>query len=152
MLARMFDRRCTGYEAVGYTIMLPASAVPGMARGRLPLPVDSQWKNAYAASVRRLALDGVDAPLAELFARAAANLSTNEVGPSRARSAARALSFRRLETLPQTSGRFRLNAELPIPFDGWGRMEVDLLCEAARIAVELEGEHIEYRSIPARPA
>lgn len=29
MLARMFDRRCRGYEAVGYTILLPASAVPG---------------------------------------------------------------------------------------------------------------------------
>src|SRR5438128_10667243 len=26
MLARMFDRRCHGYEAVGYTINLPASA------------------------------------------------------------------------------------------------------------------------------
>jgi hypothetical protein len=29
MLARMFDRRCRGYEAIGYTIILPASAVPG---------------------------------------------------------------------------------------------------------------------------
>jgi very-short-patch-repair endonuclease len=32
-----------------------------------------------------------------------------------------------------------LNAELPIPFDGWGRMEVDLLCASSRIAVELDG-------------
>jgi hypothetical protein len=29
MLARMFDRRCCGYEAVCYTILLPASAIPG---------------------------------------------------------------------------------------------------------------------------
>lgn len=29
MLARMFDRRCRGYEAIGYTIVLPASAMPG---------------------------------------------------------------------------------------------------------------------------
>ena len=29
MLARMFDRRCRGYEAVGYDIVLPASAMPG---------------------------------------------------------------------------------------------------------------------------
>ena len=29
MLARMFDRRCRGYEAIGYTILLPASAIPG---------------------------------------------------------------------------------------------------------------------------
>src|SRR5216110_3139905 len=28
MLAKMFDRRCRGYEAVGYTIVLPASAIP----------------------------------------------------------------------------------------------------------------------------
>src|SRR5579863_7309052 len=26
MLSRMFDRRCKGYEAVGYSILLPASA------------------------------------------------------------------------------------------------------------------------------
>jgi superfamily II DNA or RNA helicase len=29
MLARMFDRRCRGYEGVGYTIVVPASAIPG---------------------------------------------------------------------------------------------------------------------------
>lgn len=29
MLARMFDRRCRGYEAIGYRVLLPASAVPG---------------------------------------------------------------------------------------------------------------------------
>jgi superfamily II DNA or RNA helicase len=28
MLSRMFDRRCRAYEAVGYTIVLPASAIP----------------------------------------------------------------------------------------------------------------------------
>jgi very-short-patch-repair endonuclease len=37
-----------------------------------------------------------------------------------------------------------LNAELPIPFDNWGRMEVDLLCDDARIAIELDGaQHLE---------
>ena len=46
---------------------------------------------------------------------------------------------RRLETLAATNGKFRLNAELPIPFDGWGRMEVDLLCAPSRIAIELDG-------------
>ena len=39
-----------------------------------------------------------------------------------------AFLFRRLQTMPETRGRFSLNAELPIPFDGRGRMEVDLLC------------------------
>jgi very-short-patch-repair endonuclease len=46
--------------------------------------------------------------------------------------------------LPATTGRFRLNAELPIPFDGWGRMEVDLLCADAHIVIELDGgQHLE---------
>ena len=70
MLARMFDRRCRGYEAVGYTILLPASAVPGWPAD-VALPVDPQWKSDYAASVRRLVRDGVDAPLANLFVHAA---------------------------------------------------------------------------------
>ena len=67
MLARMFDRRCRGYEAAGYTVLLPASAVPGWPAD-VPLPVDPQWKSDYAASVRRLVSDGVDRPLAGLFA------------------------------------------------------------------------------------
>jgi very-short-patch-repair endonuclease len=29
--------------------------------------------------------------------------------------------------------------ELPIPFDGWGRMEVDLFCADARLVIELDG-------------
>jgi very-short-patch-repair endonuclease len=56
-----------------------------------------------------------------------------------ARSATEAFLYRRLETLPETAGRFHLNVQLPIPFDGWGRMEVDLLCAEARVAVELDG-------------
>jgi very-short-patch-repair endonuclease len=62
-------------------------------------------------------------------------------GADRARSATEAFIYRRLQTLPATQGRFRLNAELPIPFDNWGQMEVDLLCTDARIAIELDGAH-----------
>jgi len=60
-------------------------------------------------------------------------------GAHRARSATEAFLYRRLETLAETAGKFHLNAELPIAFDGWGRMEVDLLCERSRIAIELDG-------------
>lgn len=49
------------------------------------------------------------------------------------------LLFRRLESLPQATGRFRLNVVLPIPFDGRGLMEVDLLDAASRLVVELDG-------------
>lgn len=68
----------------------------------------------------------------------------NAKGADRARSATEAFLFRRLETLAETAGRFRLNVELPIPFDGWGRMEVDLLDEQSRIAIELDGgQHLD---------
>jgi superfamily II DNA or RNA helicase len=138
MLARMFDRRCRGYEAVGYTIWLPASAVPGWP-AEVPLPVDPQWKADYAASVRRLVRDGVDRPLANLFVHVAREVAPTHEGLSRARSATEAFFYRRLETLPETAGRFCLNAPLPIPFDGRGQMEVDLLCADARVAIELDG-------------
>lgn len=129
----MFDRRCKGYEAVGYTLHLPASAIPGWPPS-ISLPVDAKWKTEYSSTVRRLVLDGVDPPLANLFVQA------SQGSPDRARSASELFLLRRLETLGETTGRFRLNVELPIPFDGWGRMEVDLLCADARIAVEIDGE------------
>ena len=138
MLARMFDKRCRGYEALGYTILLPASAVPGWPV-EVPLPIDPQWKKDYAASIRRLIRDGVDTPLANLFVHAARNPSPDSEGAARARSASEAFLYRRLQTLPETNGRFRLNTELPIPFDEWGRMEADLLCADARVVIELDG-------------
>lgn len=143
MLARMFNRRCRGYEAVGYQILLPASAVPGWPAD-VPLPVDPRWKTDYAASVRRLVRDGVDTPLANLFVDAARPFAPTDLGVSRARSATEAFFYLRLETLPETAGRFRLNAELPIPFDGRGQMEVDLLCADARVTIELDGgQHLD---------
>jgi len=105
----------------------------------VPLPVEPEWKNEYAASVRRLVRDGLDAPLATLFVCVARKVGANSEGIDRARSASEAFLYRRLETLVQTSGRFRLNAELPIPFDGWGKMEVDLLCSELRLVVEVDG-------------
>jgi superfamily II DNA or RNA helicase/very-short-patch-repair endonuclease len=138
MLSRMFDRRCRGYEAVGYSILLPASTVPGWPL-EAPLPLDPEWKKDYAASVRRLVRDGVDLPLAELFVHATTPSAPEAAGGDRARSATEAFLHRRLETLPATAGWFRLNERLPIPFDGSGRMEVALFCARARVAIELDG-------------
>jgi superfamily II DNA or RNA helicase len=138
MLARMFDRRCRGYEAAGYTILLPASALPGWPSD-VPLPVDPEWKRDYAASVRRLIRDGVDTPLANLFVHAAHRPSPDAEGADRARSASEAFLLRRLETLPDTVGRFQLNVRLPIPFDSAGSMEVDFLCADAGLVIELDG-------------
>ena len=132
------SRRCRGYEAVGYTIILPASAIPGWP-GDVTLPADPLWKRDYAASVRRLIRDGVDTPLATLFVTAARPIPAEAEGANRARSASEAFLYRRLETLVETRGRFQLNADLPIAFDGWGRMEIDLLCADSRVVVEIDG-------------
>jgi len=32
-----------------------------------------------------------------------------------------------------------MNADLPIAFDGWGRMEIDLMCADSRLVVEVDG-------------
>jgi superfamily II DNA or RNA helicase/very-short-patch-repair endonuclease len=138
MLSRMFDKRCLGYEAVGYTILVPASALPGWPQD-VPLPVDPQWKADYAASVRRLIRDGVETPLAQLFVRAARRVEPGAEGAARARSASEAFIFQRFETIPELRGKFRLNTRLPIPFDDTSRMEIDLLCEEMKIAVEIDG-------------
>jgi superfamily II DNA or RNA helicase/very-short-patch-repair endonuclease len=142
MLARMFDRRCRGYEAIGYSISLPASAVPGWPADVL-LPSDPEWKRDYAATVRRLIRDGVDMPLANLFVNVAKPSSPEVTGLARARSASEAFLYRRLETLPETKGRFQLNIRVPIPFDGQSQMEIDFVNESLRIAIELDGsQHI----------
>jgi very-short-patch-repair endonuclease len=134
----MFDRQCRGYEALGYSILLPASAIPGWP-AEVPLPVNPEWKQDYAASVRRLIRDGVDVPLANLFVHHARAHPRDQEGVNRARSASEAFLYRRLETLSDTAGLFKLNVELPIAFDGWGRMEVDFLYANGRVVIELDG-------------
>ena len=138
MLARMFDKRCAGYEAAGYTILLPASALAGWPAD-VPLPVDARWKQDYAASVRRLIRDGVDRPLAQLFVLASGAPDAGAEGAARARSASEAFFYRRLESLPGLANVFRLNALLPIAFDQRSQMEVDLLDAATRLVIEIDG-------------
>jgi len=139
MLARMFDRRCRGYEAIGYHLVMPLSMTPGWP-AEVAVPVEPEWRETYAASVRRLCRDGVDAGLADLFVAAAWKAVPHEAkGAERARSATEAFLYCRLETLTVTHGRFKLNAALPIPFNEDGTTEVDLLCAELRLAVELDG-------------
>jgi very-short-patch-repair endonuclease len=81
----------------------------------------------------------VDQPLATLFVHATRPPLADATGPERARSASEAFLFRRLETLPALAGKFRINTKLPIPFDGFSEMEIDLLSEGHRIAIEIDG-------------
>ncbi len=138
MLERMFNRRCKAYEAAGYKMILPASAYPGWPSD-VTLPAEPGWKNDYAGSIRRLVRDGLDVSLAQLFADAARQDSSDTLGIERARSTIEAFLFYRLESLSETRGRFQLNHELSIPFNGLGRMEVDLLCQDKRVVVEIDG-------------
>lgn len=139
MLARMFDRRCEAYGDIGYTIRMPISAIPGWPHD-VTVPVDSAWNETYAESVRRLCSDGADTTLAELFVRAAWTRPPDGIAERlRARSAAEAFLFQRLNTLPATCGKFRLNATLPIPFHGAPSIEVDFLCRENRLVIELDG-------------
>ncbi|YCM43128.1 DEAD/DEAH box helicase family protein [Verrucomicrobiaceae bacterium 227] len=139
MLSRMFDRRCEGYEAVGYAILLPASALPGWPQ-EVPLPLDPRWKKDYAASVRRLIRDGVDQPLAQLFVHATAPPPKGAEGEKRARSASEKFLFQRLESLPATKGKFILNATLPISFNDRSTMEVDFFWGERKLVIELDGD------------
>jgi very-short-patch-repair endonuclease len=81
----------------------------------------------------------VDIPLANLFVHVARAPAAHAEGEARARSASEAFLFRRLQTLPETRDRFRLNAQLSISFAGQGHMEVDFLCQDAGIVIELDG-------------
>ena len=99
-------------------------------------------RSATECSCRRVSAfvrDGVAVPLAKLFVHATRTVPPDAEGAARARSATEEFLSRRLETLIETRGRFVLNESLAIPFDQQGRLEVDLLCADARVAVEFDG-------------
>lgn len=141
LLARMFERRREAYAAIGYAVRMPLSALAGWPQ-EVSVPADPGWSAAFSASAVRLCRDGTDGPLAELFVRAAMPaIPADAEGAARARSHVEAFLWRRLDTLPDTHGRFELNARLPIPFAGGDEMEIDFLDRRARIAVEIDGCH-----------
>ncbi len=145
MLARMFEKRRRAYEAQGYTVERPASAVPGWPAD-VQLPAHDLWKQQFQSSVYRLARDRVDAPGADLFLQLVDEITTDASDAERVRSASEAFLLRRLEDAPATNGRFRPNIRLPIPFGEQGHMEVDFLDAQARIVIELDGpQHLADR-------
>lgn len=96
---------------------------------------------AIGSAVAVIAANGVDAALLETTVatlRATASPPTNQAEDDRARSAAERFLFEFLESLPETAGRFELNAALDFRF-GPRPAEVDLLCRSPRIAVEVDG-------------
>jgi hypothetical protein len=108
-----------------------------------PTTVERTLSEAGAAgsAVTALAAIGPDAALVDSavgVVRATVAPPTTQADDDRARSAAERFLFAFLESLPETAGRFELNASLDFPF-GPRPAEVDLLCRSPRIAVEVDG-------------
>jgi hypothetical protein len=96
---------------------------------------------AAGSAVAALAEIGADVALVESAAgvvRATATPPATRADDDRARSAAERFLFTFLESLPETAGRFKLNASLDFPF-GPRPAEVDLLCRSPRVAIEVDG-------------
>lgn len=96
---------------------------------------------ATGSAAAALTASGADSELVEAAvtaARATAAPPATAAEGDRARSAAERFLFTFLESLPETAGRFELNARLDFPF-GPRAAEVDLLCRSPRIAIEVDG-------------
>lgn len=149
MFARMFNRRCAGYKALGYEIVLPLSTEGGLPPN-ISVLREKRLDETYSESVKRVLRSGVSAEEVDLFAYAAAETrrlsgcvdavaNVAERDDENARSAVERFLFRHLQSLPQTAGTFELNGRLEIPFGGNPYMEVDFLARDARLAVEVDG-------------
>jgi len=157
MFRTMFNKRCAGYRAIGYEITMPDDRLSGWPEGS-NLPVALRENETFADSIRRLARDGVSGEVADLFIYAAlrrmaaagdapdggqGNVAVavpEGIVPGNPRSATELFLFRYLEALPETKGRFVLNGRLSIPFGPNADMEIDLLCTARKVALEIDGD------------
>jgi len=95
-----------------------------------------------AATLARLAADGLDPAVAAAFvdaARAVRRADPADVADD-FRSVHERFLFEQLESLPETAGRFRPNR--PLPFrHGTQAAEADLVAEGLRVVVEVDGAH-----------
>lgn len=92
-------------------------------------------------TTERLAADGASEDLVATFIQAVGKKEVKPKSPKQdegARSAAEAFLFARLDTLPETAGLFELNGNLDFRF-GNHPAEIDILCKAWRLAIEIDG-------------
>jgi Protein of unknown function (DUF559) len=96
-------------------------------------------------SISRLIGDGASSELIGLFEAAGQALQELDAAPpdpsqaDRARSAAERFLFERLDSLPETTGLFRLNASLGFGFGSSRAVEVDLAAGSLNLVVEIDG-------------
>ena len=93
------------------------------------------------AACSRLVRDGVDVPLAKPVRARDAQVPPDAEGADGPAAPRRRSSFGDSRRWPRRGAGSSLNGRLPIPFGQQGRLEVDLLCADARMAVELDGRH-----------
>ena len=136
---KMFEKRRTGYDAIGYTIMVPKGATEGWPAD-VVLPVEPRWNERFSTSVRRLCRDGVDVALADLFLRATLSLSGDDDDRCRINSKGAVLRFfqKRLNTLNGQMGQFKEGVRLPISCGINPHIEVDLWNDEKKFAVMLD--------------
>lgn len=140
--AKMFEKRCRGYRDIGYSVSVPLGVEAGWPP-EVRLPVEPDWKEHYADSVRRLCRDGVDAALADLFLRATLALRpvaspSGETAP--AKDAVLKFLHSRLESLQGFKGLFAPAVRLPIKCGANPYIEADLFSDKLKLAVMLDGE------------
>ena len=146
MFARMFNKRCAGYKALGYEITMPISTVSGLPTN-VSIIREKHLDEKYSETVRRILREGVSSEEIDLFLFAAEAMQQANpsdvavVDDELARSAVERFFFRHLESVPKTKSRFALNARLQIPFGGNPDMEVDFISEQDKLAVEIDGSN-----------
>lgn len=115
-------------------------AVDGLGLPSLEQMLPPTEPPAETTALQRLVDDGIDEPLAERYAAALGAVRQRPLDAGVARSAAERFLFDRLSALPQTAGRFRLNAALPFRH-GPAAAEADLLSERDKLVIEVDGAH-----------
>lgn len=120
-------------------IVLPREA-PASVSQRL----QSAGATAVAPSLARMLSENgadtqvVDAAVETLLAINSAHNSTHPKADDPARSAAERFLYEFLQLMPQTAGRWELNARLPFSFGG-RTIEVDLLERSRQLVIEIDG-------------
>ena len=141
MFSRMFNKRCAGYKAIGYKIMMPVPLASGLPYN-VSLIRSKKLDETYTDTVRRILRDGVSADEIDLFVLAAeqiAQSNAEEYSEGKARSAVEHFLYQYLNTTNETKGKFSLNKRLKIPFAGNPDMEVDIVSEEFKLAIEIDG-------------
>lgn len=101
------------------------------------------------ATLDRLVADGLAEDVAEVFVEAVRAVRNPNPAESGFRSAAEQFLFEQIQSLPQTTGLFRPNQELPFRH-GPQEAEADLLARRLKLVVEVDGGYYHLNQLQYR--